>query len=237
LLSIRGCTNDPSDRAAGPPKPLARLEPEDSNLGENHRPGTIKTIKTYFRGERRGFDGPWLGKSPKIEAPPEAETSTEELSYASAILGQAGVRLMRLEGGDAVGVWSDLDSPAIRAAIATFHPEGVPVIYLDGPLTPLRFKSSHVPDNPPPTYVREEMERSPESWKVRNRSKWRFVPWPLPAEEKAHAIDPETHIWPIGEWGGVCARGFVSNARFGNQLVIPRTNRKTTKKWRVVNGR
>jgi hypothetical protein len=38
-------------------------------------------------------------------------------------------------------------------------------------------------------------------------------------------IDPETGIWPMEEWGSACGRGFVSNARFGAGIVIPRTNR------------
>jgi hypothetical protein len=168
---------------------------------------------------------------------PAAEPTAEELAWASAIFAQTGVRLVNLDGRLHIGIWSDLDNPAIRAAIAIYHPEDVPVIYLDGPLTPLRFKSRHVPGDPVPTYVRKEMERSPEPWKVRNRSRWRFVPWPLPAEEKAHTIDPETHIWPIGKWGGACGRGFVSSARFGpNQPVIPRTNRNVTRKWRTLNA-
>lgn len=45
-------------------------------------------------------------------------------------------------------------------------------------------------------------------------------------------IDPATGIWPISEWGWECARGFISNARFGSAPVIERTNRETTRKWR-----
>ena len=49
-------------------------------------------------------------------------------------------------------------------------------------------------------------------------------------------FDPETGIKPIAEWGPECARGFVSDARFsrGNDKVIKRTNRATTRKWRKV---
>ena len=47
-------------------------------------------------------------------------------------------------------------------------------------------------------------------------------------------IDPETGIWPISEWGGSCYIGFISNARFGSGLVIPRTNRDTTRHWRQL---
>jgi hypothetical protein len=44
-------------------------------------------------------------------------------------------------------------------------------------------------------------------------------------------IDSETKIRPIGEWGSACARGFVSDARFGSGQVIKRTNRDLTRKW------
>jgi hypothetical protein len=46
-------------------------------------------------------------------------------------------------------------------------------------------------------------------------------------------INLETGIYPISEWGYACARGFVSDSRFGEgQPVIKRTNRETTRRWR-----
>ena len=56
-----------------------------------------------------------------------------------------------------------------------------------------------------------------------------------PARPDKH-IDRTTGIWPIAEWGSACARGFVSDARFarGNEQVIKRTNRHTTRKWRKL---
>jgi hypothetical protein len=48
-------------------------------------------------------------------------------------------------------------------------------------------------------------------------------------------IDPATGCWPVSEWGHACARGFVSNARFGpSDRVIPRMNRNVTKQWRTT---
>jgi hypothetical protein len=165
------------------------------------------------------------------------EPSVEELSYASAILGQAGVRLMRLESGDAVGIWSDLDSPDIRNALRIMGSGGIPILYLDAPGIPLRYKLRRVPGEPVPAHIHEEMERNSKPWEVRDRSKWRFIPWTL-AEAKPHTIDPQTRILPIGEWGAACGRGFVSDPRFGaNQQVIPRTSRATTRKWRKLDAR
>jgi hypothetical protein len=175
-----------------------------------------------------GFVGPYQGQIQKIEGEPDPA----ELSRASVILGQAGIRLMRLETGDAVGVWSDLDSPAIRNALHSLGSGELPVLYLDGPNIPVRYKLRRVQGEPVPQHVRKAMERSPESWKVRNQSKCRFVPWPIEEQiEKPHTIDPETGIWPIREWSAACGRGFVSDSRFGpNQPVIRRTSRAVTRK-------
>jgi hypothetical protein len=138
------------------------------------------------------------------------EPAVEELSYASAILGQAGVRLMRLGGRDVVGVWSDSDSPVLRNALHVMGSGELPLLYLDVPGVPLRYKLRDVPGEPVPSHVRLEMERSPEPWRVRNRSKWRFVCWPL-VEAKPCTIDPQTGVIPIAEWGAECGRGFNGN--------------------------
>src|SRR5215831_17491244 len=122
---------------------------------------------------------------------PEPEPTAQELAWASAIFARTGVRLISLDGQLHIGVWSDLDSPAVRAAIAIFHPEGVPVIYLDGPLTPMKYRLRRVSGEPVAALIREEMERSSKPWKVRNRANWHLVPWPL-ADAKPHTIDPQT---------------------------------------------
>jgi hypothetical protein len=167
-----------------------------------------------------GFVGPRHRQIQKIEGEPDPA----ELSRASAILGQAGVRLMRLESGDAVGIWSDLDSPAIRNALRILGSGELPVLYLDGPNVPLRYKLRRVPGEPVPNSVREAMEGSSEPWKVRSRMPRNFVLWPQ-AEAKACTIDPRTGIRPTCEWGASCGRGFVSNPRFG----------ANTRKWRRLN--
>jgi hypothetical protein len=168
------------------------------------------------------------------------EPTVEELTRAGAVLRQAGIRLMRLVGADAVGVWSDLDSPAIRSALRILGSCELPVLYLDGPGVPLRYKLRRVSGEPVPEYVLREMERSPKPWKVRARMlgpAWRFVPWPAAPEAKPHTIDPATGIRPTAEWGASCGRGFVSAARFSKRdPVIPRTNRATTRKWRALDS-
>jgi hypothetical protein len=148
----------------------------------------------------------------------------QERAAATALLNRAGCRIMRLDGGDAIGVWSDLDSPAIRNALHVLKAEELPIRYLDGPGVPLRYKLRRTAGEPVPTHIRLKMERHPEPWKVREQMlgpAWR--PWPTTTPERSHPVDPATGIRPIAEWGAECGRGLVST---------PRTRRKTTRQRR-----
>jgi len=100
----------------------------------------------------------------------EAEPDPAELARASAVLNQVGVRIMALETGATIGVWSDLDGPEVRAALRTFGSDSLPVRYLDGAGIPIRYKLRRVEGEPVPMNVLAEMERHPEkSWVVRDR--------------------------------------------------------------------
>jgi len=118
-----------------------------------------------------GFVGSTSGHSPKIEAGPDPASGQAKLTLASGVLARAGVRLMQLETGFTVGVWSDLDSAELRAAIRVFHPDGPPPIRnLDGPGMPDKFKARRVAGEPVPMKVLAEMERNPEEpWTARDR--------------------------------------------------------------------
>jgi hypothetical protein len=136
-----------------------------------------------------GFEGATSAESREIEAGPDPA----EMARASAVLSRVGVRLMALEGGTTIGLWSDLDGPEVRAALRTFGSDGLPVRYLDGAGVPMRFKVRRVEGEPVPTNVLAEMERQPaEPWKVRDRMLkemgWRpkGIPW---AEWKAAALN------------------------------------------------
>ena len=99
-----------------------------------------------------------------------AQVDPAELARASAVLNQAGVRIMALEGGATIGVWSDLDGPEVRAAVRAFGSDGPPVRYLDGACIPMRYKLRRVEGEPVPLSVLTEMEQHPaEPWKVRDR--------------------------------------------------------------------
>jgi hypothetical protein len=101
-----------------------------------------------------GFVGAIPVKSPEIEADPA------ELARASDVLNRAGVRIVSLEGGVAIGIWSDLDGPEVRAALRTFGSDQLPVHYLDGAGVPMKYKLRQVEGEPVPMAVLAKMERS-----------------------------------------------------------------------------
>jgi hypothetical protein len=86
------------------------------------------------------------------------------------ILNRAGCRLMPIESVLTVGVWSDLDSPQIRAALRRVGSDRLPLRYLDGGGIPEQYKFRGVEGEPVPTNVLVEMAKHPkEPWKVRDR--------------------------------------------------------------------
>jgi hypothetical protein len=89
---------------------------------------------------------------------------------ANALLGRVGMRLMNLDGEDVVGLWSDMDGPEVRAALAVFHPDGGRFAYLDGNDIPMRFRERRVAGEPVPASVLAAMAESPEEpWVVRDQ--------------------------------------------------------------------
>jgi hypothetical protein len=112
------------------------------------------------------FVGSLPAESGKICAAPDPA----DLAPASAILDRAGVRIMEVESGTTIGIWSDLDGPAVRRALHALGLDGVPARYLDGPGVPERCKLRQVGGEPLPEGVLAEMERHPaEPWKVRDQ--------------------------------------------------------------------
>jgi hypothetical protein len=100
----------------------------------------------------------------------EPEPGQEAIDRAGAVLSRVGMRLMELEGGTTVGLWSDLDAPEIRAALRVFGSHLLPLRYLDGPGIPARYQLRRVAGEPVPESVRVEMERHPaEPWKIRDQ--------------------------------------------------------------------
>jgi len=111
-----------------------------------------------------GFEGAHSADSPEIE------TETEHARSARRLLNRAGVRIMILENGATIGVWSDLDGPEIRAALRTLGNVYLPVRYLDGAGVPIRYKARSGEGEAVPMNVLAEMERHPaEPWQVRDR--------------------------------------------------------------------
>jgi hypothetical protein len=136
------------------PKPRILADTAESEPTKPSKPGSV------------GFEGATPAESPEIEAGPDPA----ELARASAVLSRAGVRIMALEGGATIGVWSDLDGLEVRAALRIFGSDRLPVRYLDGAGIPMRYKLRGAECEPVPMNVLAEMERHPaDPWKVRDR--------------------------------------------------------------------
>jgi hypothetical protein len=69
------------------------------------------------------------------------------------------MRLMELESGTTIGLWSDLDSAEVRAALRVFGSHVLPLRYLDSPQVPTRYKERRVQGEPVPMNVLAEMVR------------------------------------------------------------------------------
>ncbi len=102
--------------------------------------------------------------------PFEIETETKQARRARRLLNRAGVRIMTLENGATIGLWSDLDGPEIRAALRTLGNAELPVRYLDGAGVPMDYKARRAEGEPVPMSVLSEMERHPaDPWRIRDR--------------------------------------------------------------------
>lgn len=81
-----------------------------------------------------GFEGSYSGETTKIEIEPDTAQASLD------VLNGAGVRIMQLADGTAIGVWSDLDRPEIRGALRCLEMDGLPVRHLDGDGIPSKYK-------------------------------------------------------------------------------------------------
>jgi hypothetical protein len=165
----------------------------------------------YFKIARTALSGPpqWAGAGAEsttpvdsseievrpepAEVPPTPTPTLEEREHANTILGRVGVRLMALEGGVTIGIWSDLDSAELRAALRVFQPDGVPPVrYLDSDV-PMKYKLRRVLGEPVPLDVLHAMEENPWTpWETRDRmlSEMGWSPNGIPwAEWKAASLN------------------------------------------------
>jgi hypothetical protein len=136
-------------------KPKARILPDsaESEPTKPPKPGCV------------GFEGAASVDSPEIE------TESVDLERACAVLDRTGVRIIvAISGAAAIGIWSDLEGPEVRAALRTLQLDKLPFCYLDGAGTPTSYKVRRVKGEPVPMSVLCEMEGHPsEPWKVRDR--------------------------------------------------------------------
>jgi len=167
------------------------------------------------------------GNSVFATAKPEPDAA--ELALASAVLNRAGVRIMRLETGATIGVWSDLDGPELRAALHSMGADHLPIRYLDGAGVPMRYKVRRVEGEPVPMSVLAAMEQHPtEPWSVRDRMLdemgWRSkgIPW---AEWKAAGLN---RLFQEQCTSGQPGRITAATVRHGERQALPLQRQTTT---------
>jgi hypothetical protein len=98
----------------------------------------------------------------------------EAVTRAGLVLRVNGVRLLSFDDGSpCIGLWSDLDGPHIRAALARLGSGKLPVRYLDGPGIPMRYKLRRPKGLPVPLDVVAAMDAAnlggEKAWEVRDR--------------------------------------------------------------------
>lgn len=106
------------------------------------------------------------------------EPTDEQLTWAGAVLALNGVRHLTIDGRHVIGLWSDLDGPHIREALRLFDNQALPVLYLDGPKMPDRYKGRQIPGQPVPLDVVRAMLRATEPWVTRDNM-LRAIDWHL----------------------------------------------------------
>lgn len=104
--------------------------------------------------------------------------SIAERQAAIDLLNAQGVRVMHIDEGYVIGVWSDLDGPEIRAALEALEMHTLPLRYLDGPGIEAKYKVRVVEGEPVPPAVRTAMEAAAQPWLVRELllgGNWHFT--------------------------------------------------------------
>lgn len=119
-----------------------------------------------------------------LQALKTAQLSEQETEKGLAVLNRTGTRLIVFAAGDeAVGIWSDLDGPGLRAAIRTLSLGDLPIVYLDSPKCPDVYRVRRVAGQPVPMSVLSAMEdielAGGEGWRIRDTllraKRWRKV--------------------------------------------------------------
>lgn len=149
---------------AVPDMPLAdAVRPGPSPYGGEAESNTPARCMTPENGARL------IGAASPESASGSPYPSEPERASANELLGRVSMRLMSPPEGTAVGLWSDLDRPEVRAALAVFGSDKLPIRYLDGDV-PMKYKVRRVPGEPVPLAVLEAMLRAPaEPWVVRDK--------------------------------------------------------------------
>lgn len=98
------------------------------------------------------------------------QTGGKVPAWSAAEIAGTGARFLSIGGrGLVAAVWSDLDSLKLRDALEAAGGAGVPVVYLDGPEVPTRYKGREVPGDPVTLDVLAAMMAAEKPWELRDR--------------------------------------------------------------------
>jgi hypothetical protein len=109
-------------------------------------------------------------RKPHASLPNPSLDDTINIEKAIRTLNETGIRIINLDGGFFIGVWSDLDDPDIRKALQIAGLGDLGIRYPDGDDVPVKYKQRDVEGEPVPWRVLRAMEGAREKpWIVRDR--------------------------------------------------------------------
>lgn len=128
---------------------LSRTSEEKTGSGKRY----LELLNNSLSSSERSEISPYvfqLSESSSLRSFSLADSEKSEVSAetekAMWLLNLTGCRIIRRTNGLAVGIWEDLDCPEIRSAIRAVGMSGLPVIYLESPNVPIRYKVRRCPD-------------------------------------------------------------------------------------------
>jgi len=144
--------------------------------------------------------------------PEPADPDAALHARARALLDRFEVRVFEIDGCPVVGIWSDYDSPAVRAAIRAVGWGHLPLRYRDSPDFPDKWKVSSLPGEPVPLEILRNMENAMdgEPWKVLQQ---KLLEWDRRRAQAKAAPPPELEPEPEIDWRSV-QRGFAIYAHW-----------------------
>jgi len=127
---------------------LSRVPEEKKLSGRNY----LELLDNSLSSSERSEISPYIDElsesltcSSSLTDGEKSEVSAES-QQAMWLLNLAGCRIIRQQAGFSVAIWEDLDGPELRDAIRAVGMGDQPVVHLEGPNVPMRYKVRNCPD-------------------------------------------------------------------------------------------